>query len=323
MSSWHRLPIHLMALRLVFWILLSGMIVVPRLAAETFKGCNWAGLDPNRTLDRALFEIDLKGSLGSDLISFLHEVGVPISFISMADDEPKVRIRHTGTISIRELLEDVLTQAPGYRLEIVSSKLVLYPLNEDFDMLVDLGELREANRVAAWLSTIRTFDSTSAGLSGLRTAFSGSALVVDDTSHAPSDNNPWEDQISIGGVRPAIEHLVSLIAGSPSAAFMIGARSEGWRNFSLTLADVVADLLLEAPERVKVGDEIELYPRIILNGGEQVTLIGTECGVAYQSVDDSIQIDERGRAVAIAKGSSGIYAFYEGKGVFAEFQVFE
>ena len=137
------------------------MALVRPLFAESVEGCSWNEPAPNWVLDRTLSEIDLAGSVGAEVIPFLHEAGVPISFISMADDEPEVRIRHAGIISIRELLENVLAQTPDYRLEIVSGKLVIYPFEGDFDMLVDLGEQREVYRAGGWLSTIRTFSSTS------------------------------------------------------------------------------------------------------------------------------------------------------------------
>ena len=91
----------------------------------------------------------------------------------------------------------------------------------------------------------------------------------------------------------------------------------------LLWVQVVEDLLLEAPKKVTVGEEVQLVLRVIIKGGKQVTLIGSGCGVTYQSVDDSIQIDDEGRAVAVAKGMSGIVAFYEGKGTSAKIQVSE
>ena len=178
------------------WMLLVSMALVRPLFAESVEGCSWNEPVPSWALDRTLSEIDLAGPVGAEVIPFLHEAGVPISFISMADDEPEVRIRHTGTISIRELLEDVLAQAPDYRLEIVSGKLVIYPF-EGFDALVDLGNLHETTRADAWITVFRGLRSKTRELREIRTVLRGPFYGL------------WDDLISVGGVRSAIEHLVS------------------------------------------------------------------------------------------------------------------
>ena len=300
-------------------MLLSMLAAMP-LCAENLEGCSWTVPDSDWTLDRVLPEVDLAGTLESDVIPLLYREGVPISFIARSARDPEVHVRRSGPMTVRELLDEVMVETPGYRLEDVGGKLVIYPSGEGFDSLVDLGEVREAMRAAAWVTVIRRFDSASPHLRGLRTSFRGSYLSSGAFDRS-SDNNPWNDSISFGGVRRAVEHLVSLIAGSPSAAFTIAADDEGRRRFDLRSADTVVNLLLEAPRRVAVGEEFRVYPRAILAGGTEVTLIGSGCGVAYQTSDDAIRIDEEGRAVASAEGTSGIFAFYEEKGVFAEIEV--
>ena len=292
--------------------LLLSMVAAMPLCAENLEGCSWTVPDSDWTLDRVLPEVDLAGTLESDVIPLLYREGVPISFIARSARDPEVHVRRSGPMTVRELLEEVMAQTPGYRLEDVSGKLVIYPWGDGYDALVDLGEEREAKRPSAWMDVTQKLESSIPELGQLRTVFRGSSV----SSVVVADNNPWNDPpISIGGVRRAVEHLVSLIAGSPNSAFTIVAGRGEWRNFDFRWVDVVVDLQLEHPLRVAVGEEFQVYPRVLLADGSQVTLIGPECGVAYQIHDGHIQIDKDGRAVAISKGKSGLFVAYQANAV--------
>ncbi len=293
----------------VLGILLCGMAASP-LHAETFEGCSWTGPDPDWIFDRTLPAVDLVGTLGSEVIGFLHDAGTPVSFISATAKPPEVRIQSSEPTTIRELLDEVTTQTPGYQLDVVDGKLVIYPLGEGYDALVDLGNPREIKRVSALFSVIRELRSKSLVLRGLRLPtlrpFGGL----------------YGDLISVGGARTVVEHLASLVAGSPSATFLMLAGADGSMDFGLMWADVIEDLLLVVPEKVEVREEFQVIPRVIIAGGTPVTLIGLGCGVDYESTDESIlKIDRSGRAVAITKGAGGVQAKYEAQVAYAKIEV--
>ncbi len=295
---------------LALGVMLCGVGAISPLRAETVGDCSWAGPDPDWILDRPLPAVDLVGSLGSEFIDLLYEAKAPIAFISMATEDPEVRFQRSEATTVRDLLDEVLAQTPGYRLEVVGGKLVIYPFEGGFDALVDLGNPREETREAAWFSVSRELSSKVPELHDFRAI------------HGRRSGGSWIDEISVGGARTVVEHLVSLAAGSPSVTFLMVPGRTGAMRLYLTWIQVIEDILPEAPGKVKVGEVFQVVPRVILAGGTPVTLIGPGCGVEYHNSDESIlKIDQTGRAVAVGKGSDGFSAFYQATGVFVDVEV--
>jgi hypothetical protein len=289
-------------------ILACGM-ATSLVRAETFAGCSWAGPDLDWALDMTLPTVDLAGSLGSEVIDLLLDAGVPISFISGTTEDPDVSFQRSEPTTVRELLGWVMAQTPGYRLEVVNGKFVIYPQDYRFDEFVRIGDSREARRAMALFPVLRELRSKSPVLHSL-----GLPTL-----------KPWagiyRDSISVGGGRTVVEHLVSLVAGSHSATFVIRAWANSPMEVGLMWADVIEDLLLVAPKKVEVGAEFQVVPRIILADGTPVTLIGLGCGVDFKSIDESVLTVDRGRAIAITKGTAGIQAKYEAKSAYVEIEV--
>ncbi len=289
-------------------ILLLVMVASP-LCAVKFEGCSWTGPKPDWTLDRTLPWVDVVGSLGSrEVMGLLHDSGASISFIAGAGEDPTIRYQSSGPTTVRELVDEMIAETPGYRLDVVGDKLVIYPVGVGYDALVEIGDYRKEKRVMALGEVLRELRSKSPVPSGLRLPtlrpFSG-----------------YGDLISVGGVRTVVEHLVSLVAGSPSASFLIRPRTDGSMQFSLMLAKVIDDLILEAPKKVEVGAEFQVVPRVFLVDGTPVTLIGSGCGVRLESDESLLKIDQGGRAVAVAKGTGWIQAKYAGITVQVEIEV--
>jgi hypothetical protein len=294
--------------RVALTSLLLWVSAIP-LPAETFEGCSWTGPDLDWVLERTLPALDVEGSLSSDVVEFLHRAGVPISFISRSAEDPEVRFQHPEGATVRDLLEDVLVQAPGYRLDVVNGKPVIYPISEGYDALIDLGDPYQAKRASALLSVLPELRSKSPALSSLR---------------LPTFKwlTGYGDLIVVGGVRTVVEHLVSLVAGRPSFALLILRRADGLMDSGLSKVDIIRDFFLEAPKKVKIGAKFQAVPRVVLADGSLVTLIGSGCGVEYESPAESIlKVNRGGLAVATAKGTSLVQAKYEGIAVYAEIEV--
>ncbi len=286
---------------LVLGVLLGGIGATSLLHAETVGDCSWPGPDPDWILDRPLPRVDVVGPLGSrEVLDLLLDSGASISLISGAGKDPDVRFQRLESTTVRELLDEMIAQTPGYRLDVVGGKLVIYPYDSGYDAFVEIGDYRKVKRVAALGEVLRELRSKSPVLSGLQLPtlrpFGG-----------------YGDLISVGGVRTVVEHLVSLVAGSPSASCVILPRADGSMQFSLVLAKVIDDFLLEAPKKVKVGAEFQVVPRVFLVDGTPVTLIGSGCGVRLKSDESLLKIDQGGRAVAIANGTGWIQATYAKK----------
>lgn len=206
-------------------------MAIASMHGETPSECSWRGPEPDRLLARALPRVQVVGSLGSDIVGLLHESGIPISFISQsnstnANEGPEVRIERQGATSVRELLEMAMNQNPAYRFSAVSGKLVIYPRDERYDELVEIGEVHEATRASALSSVLSGLRSKRPELRGLE---------------LPTLRGPflglYGDKISIGGARAVVEHLTSLIADRPSAAFVIFMGEGGSRAPSICSLD--------------------------------------------------------------------------------------
>ena len=274
----------------------------PALCEDTFEGCSWTGPGLDWTLNRTLPPVDLAGPFSSAVVMRLHEFGVPISFFSETAKDPDVRFQRSEPTTVRELLDEVMPQIPDYRLELVSGKLVIYPLDSGYDAPVDLGDTRDSKRAAVLFWVLRELRSKSPKLHGvelptLRGPFGGFYGTL----------------VSVGGVRTVAEHLVSLVARSPSVSFVIFPGMEDSLESGFLWADVIDDFFLETPEKVEAGRSFQVTPRLTLVDGTSVTLIGSGCGVYFDSNDESIiAIDQGGRATATGKGTAWLQAKYEG-----------
>jgi hypothetical protein len=281
------------------------------LRPEAFEGCSWTGPEPDWTLDRTIQGLDSAGSLNhTEIIRLFHDSGVSISLISEADASTDVGFQSSEPVTARELIDEILTQNPDYRLGLVSGRLLIYPSKPDYDALIEIGDTREVKRVVGLSEVLRELRAKSPVLSRLRLP----TLRPFGTF--------YRDLISVGGARTVVEHLVSLVAGGPSANFVILPGADGSMQFSLLKAHIVEEFFLEMPEKVKIGAEFRVVPRVNLVDGMSVTLIGSGCGVYFESNDDSIlTIDQGGRATAVGQGTVWLQAKYEGSTRNVEIQV--
>ena len=272
------------------------------LRPETFEGCSWPGPKPNWALDRTLQGLDSARSLSHvEMIRLLHDAGASVSFISEQDANTEVSLEFYEPVTARELLDEMLTRNPDFRLGVFSNRLLIYPSRQDYDTVVEIGITREVKRIIGLSEVLRDLRAKSPVLSGLRLP----TLRRLGTFYG--------DFIYIGGVQTVAEHLVSLVAGRPSANFVIFPGTEGTMQFSLMNADIVEEFFLEIPDKVSVRDEFQVVPRLTLVDGTSVTLIGSGCGVYFDSNDESIiAIDQGGRATATGKGTAWLQAKYEG-----------
>lgn len=244
------------------------------LRAEPVNDCSWAGPDLTWVLERPLPAIDVVGSLGSDeILGLLHDAGAPISFIAGVTEDPEVHFQRSVPFTVRYLLDEIMAQTPGYRLDVISGKVVIYPSEARYDQIVEMDPKRVKKRFSAFFTVLE-------GL-GLK-----SSLFHENRLPSRRGELGYQgDEVSVGGSRSVVEHLLSLVAGTPSGNIVIKPREDGLMTLAFWWADLIESFLIEVPERIDVGKAFQILPRLTLVDGTTVELTGGGCGIRYQTTE--------------------------------------
>jgi hypothetical protein len=274
--------------------------------AQPSSDCEWKGLPIERVLARHPPAGAITGSLGSDVTPFLQAHGVPVSFVSAANGEADIRIEVGPATTVRGVLGEIERQAPKYHYRAVDGRVVIYPRDEAYDVVVDLGPLQKITRAGAYLFVLGALRDRD--LRQKATVLSELDLIL---KGAGPGGSPLADEVEVGGRRSVIEHLVSLIRQRPSIAFKI-VTNNGKSYFSIVRVDLVKEINVQAPAAVVVGDTFVLRVTGTLDDGTIVPLSGPWCGVTYSvSAPGVVDIDGDGRAVARKNGAAILFAHYE------------
>ena len=281
-----------------FWLPLC--FAVPA-RAQTVRGCSWTGPTPEQVLERRLPAIVLDGPLGVDLFEPLRRAGVPVALVVDGARGSEVSFESKEPVTVGEVLQAVLEQSPGFHLGHFHGKLVVYPATEALGTVVELGEARRETRAKAMVELLQQLEEEVPELD-LGVTFRPLGGIHDDS-------------IQVGGARTVIEHLVSLIADSPSLTFVVTPKGDGsGRWFSLQWAEVIEELRLEVPETMEVGDQVPLVTRVHLRDGSVAAMIGPDCEIAYTSSDPSfLEITDHQTARAVSPGRAQVEARYESR----------
>lgn len=276
------------------------LIAVNARSDASGSGCRWSESSGEWLLTRHLPAGDVSGSLGHVVVPFLHQHGIPVSFISRPIEDVDVQLHVDDEATVRRLLEEIVRQEPGYRYAVIEGKIVIFPTGGEYDQPF------EATRVSA--SRARAMYSL---LTDLKARGKGFETLQMPTLRGAGGQTIYGDRVDIEGTHTIIEHLASLTAPRPSLAFRILAAGDGRLAFMLDWVRLVEKIEVQGPSTMEVGAVIE--PKVVgtLTDGTVVPLDGP-CGVKYEVTEgSSLEIDDSGRVMARRTGSSTIRVRYE------------
>ena len=168
---------------------------------------------------------DLSGSTTEAIDVLRHKYGVPVSFISIADEKPKiVQFRDEERLMLREALDQFVRTREGYTYSLVGDRLMVYPKSGPFEKTIGGVNIRVVPRLQATEAFIEHLKRTDAEFGNL----GGPGIKGDD--RAPV----YTDRVSLPAQATVLEHLAALLGENPNVTFSIldGPRS-GTRLFVL------------------------------------------------------------------------------------------
>jgi hypothetical protein len=289
----------ILRLLLVIVALQVGTVII--YGQQSRDGCRWKGQPAEWVLSRRLPATKLSGLLGSTVIPFLNSQGLPVSFISKVSGDSSVRLSISNGSTLREALEDIVRQAPGYKFEVVGQSIIIYPEGEAYNTPITIDVERGVTRAIALHHILRA-------LKGRTEALQHLSMPI---FRGLGGETIYGDDVDIGGTHPIIEHLLSLIQKRPSATFEILLTRDGHLYFDFNRVILVQKVSLLGPSKVKVGQTFSVSPRGVLSDGTVVALEGPNCYVKYAVTDNGVLvIDDTGQVVAEKAGLGTISIKY-------------
>jgi hypothetical protein len=273
-------------------------------SAQPSTGCPWSGPSVASLLGRHPPPGQIAGTLGVAIVPFLQRGGIPVCFVSTrSGDDRRLRLVLGPGDTMLDVLKEIVRQAPQYQFRGIDGRLVIYPQGEIYDVPVDLGPRQSMTRAAGYFMVLRGLGRKIKELERLRAGLRNEGAGWGKQSYG--------DTIEVGGSRPIIEHLVSLVQQRPSKAFNLVGDGQ-WLHYGFVELHLLTSLELHMPSSVKVGETFQVEVAGKLIDGTVVSLVGLECWVAYATSDpEALEIDDSGRAVARKKGIWTVYANYQ------------
>jgi hypothetical protein len=93
---------------------------------------------------RVFFAYDLENVTVSETVKKMREYRIPISFIQAEESSEKSNKRlnvKVGNRTLREFLQDIVSQAEGYKFGIIENHLILYPSDKKYESAVDVSSI--------------------------------------------------------------------------------------------------------------------------------------------------------------------------------------
>jgi hypothetical protein len=286
-------------------------------------GCEWNGPSVEWVLARRPPAGEVAGTVTGTIVPLLQRSGIPLCFVSTAAGDEQVTLKAGAAANLRELLDEVVRQAPGYRFAAIDGRVVLYPKGPIFDAPVDLGKVRTMTRAAAYFFVLEGLREKTKVLQGLFPSLrSEGARSEPEAGGAGGDKMPYSDEVEVGGNRSLLEHLVSLVQLRPQRVFSVSPSIHGKVYFEFVSINLLDELVLHAPSTAGVGETFVAAVTAKLADGTVVSLTGPECGVSYTSSDPTVvEIDDAGKAAARKRGIAVLAAKYESRRATAQIKV--
>jgi hypothetical protein len=238
----------------------------------------------------------------ADIVTELQEKRhLPLSFIE-SDAAPLLTFDLKDG-KLRELLEKIVALAPVYRYRFVGARLVLYPVDAQWDMRINL---RIAPGKRRWV---------------------GEALVVELRRRVPALaklNPPWmfgdpssfvyQDEVAVTGPASLVELFTQVLGDRASVSFMVSKLGGKVTTFWLTSEVLIRSLELTGPTLPlkRPGDSAQLSLVATLFDGSRQVLTAAECGTVYGTIDPKVlRVSPSGMVTAAGKGEGVASAISE------------
>jgi len=266
--------------------------------------CVWKALAGDSVLNRKIGRMNLSNVwLIKDLVPALHERGVPLSFIE-ADSDSRVTLVMADP-TLREVLEDVVSQAPEYRFLFVNGHLVLCPRMSPYDLPLTGFSLPRSSRLDAAYLLVSELSRRNSALAKLQPP-----LIAGEVHQLL-----FNDQVTVSGATNALEGLVMLLGERQSAVFEV--RRTRWHGrdpepgvsyLDLNFVEIVRSIEIKPPlASLGVGETVQLKVTAALAGGGGQDVTSAACGTTYEVTSPRVAtVGEDGLVRALAPGEEQI-----------------
>jgi hypothetical protein len=182
--------------------------------------------EANRMLDERPVSLqDLSGSTTKSINVLRHKYGVPVSFISVADEKPQtVQFGDEERLMLREALDQFVRTREGYTYSLAGDRLMVYPKPGPFEKVISGLDIKNVPRLEATVAFLEHLKRTDPECGSLIPP----GIMGDP--RAPL----YTDPISLPNEATVLEHFAALLGDNPNVVFSIldGPRS-GTRLFVL------------------------------------------------------------------------------------------
>jgi hypothetical protein len=267
-------------------------------------GCPWPAVSGRRLLDRQLGSVSFTHARVYDIVANLaEEHGVPLSFIEASPDE-KLTIT-LPRCTLRRLLDQVATAAPGYRYGFFGPHLVLYSSDPKWQARVGDLKLGPGSRYEVSRALVKELRRQVPAQVRLSTWLYGSL-----------DSFLYKDEVAVAGPASVIELFAQLLGSRVSATFMVVTTGESSReSLALGWARLLKSLEVTASTTtLRQRDErVQLQVSGILPDGTRQELTAARCGTTYRSVDEKVlAVGADGQVTAVGRGQASVVVTHDG-----------
>ncbi|UCC31811.1 MAG: hypothetical protein JSU86_05940 [Phycisphaerales bacterium] len=208
-------------------VLVSTGVFVEVQASSTTDNGDTGQSDVVRMLDekRVMFR-DMSGSTTEAINVLRHKYGVPVSFISVADEKPEAVQFGDEELTLRNALDEFVQTRGAYTYSLVAGRLVVHPKSEPFKKVISAIEIRNKPRLDAMWAFVEHLKRTHVEFANLIPP------AILGNPEAPLFAEPVS---ALKEKATVVEHLAALLGDNPNVMFSIvdGPRS-GTRLFVLS-----------------------------------------------------------------------------------------
>lgn len=172
-----------------------------------------AQIDVVRMLDEKRVTLqDISGTTTEAIDVLRHKYGVPVSFISVADEKPETVQFRDEELRLREAMDHFVQMRERYTYSLVRDHLVVYPKSGPFKKVIGGVDIRNAPRWEATFAFVEHLKRTDAEFGNLI-----GPGIKGDPHRAPL----YADRVSLAEEATVLEHLAALLGDNPNVMFSI------------------------------------------------------------------------------------------------------